>query len=106
MLITADYSAGRLTIHLEGELDHHSARRGMADIERLLDEYMPRDAILDMSALTFMDSAGIALILRTERRMRRAGGRASVENPAQQPLRVLDAVGIDRMIPVRGGLRT
>ena len=52
MLITADYSAGRLTIHLEGELDHHSARRGMADIERLLDEYMPRDAILDMSALT------------------------------------------------------
>ena len=106
MLITADYSAGKLTIHMAGELDHHSAKCALTDIDRLLDEYMPRDAILDMSALSFMDSAGIALILRTERRMRRAGGRASVENPAQQPLRVLDAAGIDRMIPVRGGLRT
>ena len=105
MKITADYDAGKLTIHLSGELDHHSAREGMAGIERLLDEYMPRDAVLDMSGLTFMDSAGIALILRTERRMRRCGGRACIENPARQPLRVLDASGIDRMIPVRGGLR-
>ena len=105
MKISADYSSGRLTIRLCGELDHHSAREGMAAIERLLDEYMPRDAVLDMSALTFMDSAGIALILRTERRMRASGGRACIANPASQPMRVLDASGIDRMIPVRGGTR-
>ena len=105
MQITADYNSGRLVIHLAGELDHHSARAALGDIERLLDEYMPRDAVLDMSGLTFMDSAGIALILRTERHMRRCGGRACIENPARQPLRVLDASGIDRMIPVRGGLR-
>lgn len=105
MQITADYGAGRLVIHLAGELDHHSAREAMAAIERLLDEYMPRDAALDMSALSFMDSAGLALILKTERRMRRCGGRACIENPSAQPLRVLDAAGIDRMIPVRGGAR-
>ncbi len=103
MKITAQYGAGRLTLRLAGELDHHSAREGMAAIERLLDEYMPRDAALDLSALTFMDSAGIALILRTERRMRRCGGRACILNPASQPLRVLDAAGIERLIPVRGG---
>ena len=106
MQITADYGAGRLIIHLPGELDHHSARPGLNDIEQLLDEYMPRDVVLDMSGLTFMDSAGIALILRTERRMRQTGGRACIENPAKQPLRVLDASGIDRMIPVRGGIRS
>ena len=106
MRVTANYGGGRLTIRLLGELDHHSAREGMAAIERLLDEYMPRDAALDMSDLTFMDSAGIALILGTERRMRRAGGRACILNPAGQPLRVLDAAGIDRLIPVRGGVTT
>ena len=105
MKITAEYGAGRLTIRLAGELDHHSARGGMSEIERLLDEYMPRDVVLDMSGLTFMDSAGIALILKTERRMRASGGRACIWNPARQPLRVLDASGIDRMIPVRGGAR-
>ena len=105
MLIPADYSAGKLTIHMAGELDHHSAKSALTDIDRLLDEYMPRDAVLDMSGLTFMDSAGIALILKTERRMRSSGGRACIMNPARQPLRVLDASGIERMIPVRGGLR-
>ena len=105
MKVTANYSAGRLTIHLSGELDHHSAREGLGEIDQLLDEYMPRDAVLDMSALTFMDSSGIALILKTDRRMRQCGGRASIANPAKQPLRVLDASGIERMIPVRGGSR-
>ena len=95
MQITADYGSGRLIIHLAGELDHHGAREGMEAIER----------VLDMSALTFMDSSGIALILKTDRRMRQCGGRASIANPAKQPLRVLDASGIERMIPVRGGSR-
>ena len=105
MLIKAEYGSGRLTLRLNGELDHHSARAALAEIDALLDEYMPRDAALDMSGLTFMDSAGIALILRTERRLRRSGGRACIINPASQPLRVLDAAGIERLIPVRGGIR-
>lgn len=103
MEIRADYGAGRLVIHMAGELDHHCAREAMSSIERLLDEYMPRDAVLDMSGLTFMDSAGIALILKTERLMRVSGGRASIANPAKQPLRVLDASGIERKIHVTGG---
>ena len=106
MRISADYGSGRLVLHLAGELDHHSARAAMSDIERLLDEYLPRDAARDLSSLTFMDSAGIALILKTERRMRRAGGRACILNPSKQPLRVLDAAGIERIIPVRGGKTT
>ena len=67
MEITTSYSSGRLTLHLSGELDHHGARGAMKTIEGLLDKYMPRDAVLDLSELTFMDSSGIALIMRTER---------------------------------------
>lgn len=47
-----------------------------------------------------MDSSGIALVLNVSRRICRTGGRAWVENPAAQPLRVLDASGIDRLVPV------
>mgnify|MGYP001854359526 CR=1 FL=1 len=95
MLISTDYSSGRLTIRLSGELDHHV----------LIDEYLPRDTAIDMSGLSFMDSSGIALILRTERRMREMGGRAAVLNPGKQPLRVIDASGIDRLIQVKGAQR-
>ncbi len=72
----------------------------MSAIERLLDEYLPRDCILDLSHLSFMDSSGIALILKLHRRMRECGGRAWVENAAAQPMRVIDASGIERLVRI------
>ena len=100
MDISTSYSGGRLTVFLRGELDHHGARNAAERIEETLEEYLPRDCALDMPGLSFMDSSGIALVLRVSRRMSRMGGRTWVENPAAQPLRVLDASGIDRLVPV------
>ena len=100
MNIRTAFAAGRLTIYLAGELDHHEARGAIRSIDELLDEYLPRDCVLDMSGLSFMDSSGIALIIRMSRRMKNLGGRAWIENPAKQPLRVIDASGIDRLVPV------
>ena len=99
MNISTAFAAGRLTIYLAGELDHHEARGAIRSIDELLDEYLPRDCVLDMSGLSFMDSSGIALIIRMSRRMKNLGGRAWIENPAKQPLRVIDASGIDRLVP-------
>ena len=100
MNINAAYSAGRLTVFLVGELDHHEARAAIRSIEEMLDEYMPRDCVLDLSQLSFMDSSGIALIVKIGRLMKEQGGRVWIENPAKQPRRVIDASGIDRLIPV------
>lgn len=100
MNISTAFAAGRLTIYLAGELDHHEARGAIRSIDELLDEYLPRDCVLDMSGLSFMDSSGIALIIRMSRRMKNLGGRAWIENPAKQPLRVIDASGIERLVPV------
>ena len=100
MNISTAFAAGRLTIYLAGELAHHEARGAIRSIDELLDEYLPRDCVLDMSGLSFMDSSGIALIIRMSRRMKNLGGRAWIENPAKQPLRVIDASGIDRLVPV------
>ena len=100
MNISTAFAAGRLTIYLAGELDHHEARGAIRSIDEMLDEYLPRDCVLDMSGLSFMDSSGIALIIRMSRRMKNLGGRAWIENPAKQPLRVIDASGIDRLVPV------
>lgn len=100
MNISTAFAAGRLTIYLAGELDHHEARGAIRSIDELLDEYLPRDCVLDMSGLSFMDSSGIALIIRMSRRMKNLGGRAWIENPAKQPLRVIHASGIDRLVPV------
>ena len=47
-----------------------------------------------------MDSSGIALVLKVNKLMAETGGRAWVENAKNQPLKVLDASGIDRLLRV------
>ena len=103
MDIHSALSGGRLTAYLSGELDQHEARSAMQTLDELLDANLPRDLVLDLSALRFMDSSGIALMIRLSRRMKTMGGRMWIENPSQQPKRVMDAAGIDRLIPVAAG---
>ena len=101
MKIGTENRAGRIRITLQGELDHHTASATLRDTENILDRYLPKDCILDMSRLSFMDSSGIALILRLHRRMKETGGRLWVEDPCPQARRVLDASGIERIVPVK-----
>ncbi|NLL39144.1 MAG: anti-sigma factor antagonist [Clostridiales bacterium] len=99
--ISGDYREGKLTIVLSGELDHHAARRAMREIETQIDTYLPRECVLDFIKLQFMDSSGIALILKTYKRMKEVEGNLSVKNVPPQPMRVLDASGILRLIKIR-----
>ena len=100
MNLTTAYAAGRLTICLHGELDHHTARETMRGVIELLDEYLPRECVLDLSTLHFMDSSGVALIVRVSRRMRELGGRMWIENPSAQVRRVIDCSGVERLVQV------
>ena len=100
MKINTTFGDGKLHIFLEGELDHHAAKKVMRAIEENIDANLPRDCILDMKRLTFMDSSGIAVILKTHRRMNETGGRMSVENAPKQPMRVIDAAKIDRIVRI------
>ena len=100
MKVLSSYKEGKLTLFLKGELDHHEAAAVLRSITRVLDDYLPRDCVVDMGGLTFMDSSGIALILKVCRLMSETGGRAWVENARSQPLKVIDASGIDRMVKI------
>lgn len=100
MQVTSSYEDGRLTLYFRGELDHHEAAAALRKISRTVDDYLPRECALDLDGLTFMDSSGVALILRVSRLMGAVGGRAWVTNAKRQPLKVLDASGIDRVLQV------
>ncbi|MEL4106455.1 anti-sigma factor antagonist [Oscillospiraceae bacterium WX1] len=100
MTIGASIDGGQLTIYLNGELDHHAARKAIAVIEEKIDTQLPRETILDFRGLTFMDSSGIAIVLKTYRRMQELGGKVRVDNVSNQPRRVLDAAGVERIVKI------
>ena len=87
-----------LTITLSGELDHHAARDVMESIDRLLEQMLPAKTLLDLGELTFMDSSGIAVVLRAKRRMEALQGSLLVVNIPRQAARVLETAGMSRYV--------
>ena len=52
-----------------------------------------------------MDSSGIALILKLKRLMEISGGDIWIEHPNRQVLRVLEASGIGKLVPITTEVR-
>lgn len=97
-------SNGRaLTLTLRGELDHHAARDAMQRMELALDTALPAKLTLDLSGVSFMDSSGIAVVMRAQKRMRALGGAAVLTHVPPQAKKVFAAAGIFRIIPLEEG---
>ena len=79
-----------LEIALIGELDHHAAREIGG----------PLRLVLDWSGVTFMDSSGIAVVMRVRQRVRDLGGAVTLRGVRPQARKVLDAAGLDRFVTV------
>lgn len=86
------------TITLTGELDHHAAKGLMEAIDRCMEQNLPVKTLLDLGGLTFMDSSGIAVVLRAKRRMEALAGALVVVNIPRQAARVLETAGLDRYV--------
>ena len=101
MEINAKSVDRNLLLELSGEIDHHGAKSAMREMELAVDAALPKKLVLDMTGVTFMDSSGIALILRAQQRMQLLDGSILVCNVPQQARRVLDAAGIGRLVTIR-----
>ena len=90
-----------LLLEFFGEMDHHGARNALRKMEMAVDAALPKTLMLDMEGVTFMDSSGIALILRAQQRMQLLDGSLLVCHVPEQAKRVLDAAGIGRLVTIR-----
>ena len=89
-------NAGQLVATLQGELDHHTA----ADVREALDEALTPDIqllVLDLQALSFMDSSGIGVVLGRYKRMQAHGGSIQVRCTSRVA-QILEMAGIFNII--------
>ena len=99
MSVTCTQENRTLTAAVSGELDHHAAKTVMAELERHIDAARPRTLVLNLAGLTFTDSSGIAVLLRTWRHMGKLGGTMKVTHTPAQAEKVFRAAGLQRLIP-------
>lgn len=89
-----------LTISLSGEIDHHRVKGLLQELMEEVDATLPRKLTVDCAGVTFMDSSGVAILLRLWQRMEALGGSIQITGLPEQPARVLRAAGIPRLIPI------
>ena len=88
------------TVYLEGDIDHHSAKTIRARIDTKLFLIRPQELVLDLALVNFMDSAGLGLILGRYTKAAELGVHFRLVNPNDQIRKILDLVGLERLIPI------
>ncbi len=102
MEIRTNTEGRALSASFRGELDHHAAKETVTALERALDAALPLRLTLDFGGVTFMDSSGIAVVMRAQRRMTALGGSLALANVPAQAKKVFDAAGITGRISMDG----
>ena len=100
MEINHSFIEGVLILKPEGDIDHHSAMDMLGSMRNIRDMYMPPRIMLDMSDVGFMDSSGIAVVTGAYRLAKETGSEFALCRPKPQPLKVLKAAGLDRIIKI------
>ncbi|MEN6313571.1 MAG: anti-sigma factor antagonist [Clostridiaceae bacterium] len=83
-----------------GELDHHFAEYARNKIEGELLKATTRNVVFDFSALSFMDSSGIGVIVGRYSNIRKLGGSVVIICRNEKICRILELSGILKLIPV------
>jgi stage II sporulation protein AA (anti-sigma F factor antagonist) len=95
--VHSEQEAGAFVILVEGELDMNTASQLERELEKAL--AAPDSSLLiDLSRCEFIDSTGIALIVRAWQQLGDDGGFALC-GVGDQVERVLDITGLDETIP-------
>ena len=88
----------RLMVRMAGELDHCCAQTVRRELDALIADLSVRTLILDFTALQFMDSSGIGVVLGRYRQMRERGGQVAVVHMNRHVARIFHMSGMDRVI--------
>ena len=88
-----------LILKITEEVDEHTAQkiRGKADYE--IERYMPKRVIFDFDSVTFMDSAGIGLIIGRYKLANIIGARVELKNLSSSVRKIFDMSGLFRLVP-------
>ena len=89
-----------LVFKIVDEIDDHSVQmiRRKADYE--IERYMPKRVIFDFDSVTFMDSAGIGLIIGRYKFAKMIGAKLEISNLTQSVKKIFEMSGILKLIPV------
>jgi len=100
MEIISNVNGGVLYVKLAGDIDHHSAKSVRDSVDDLIRKNNPAELELDLSAVEFMDSSGLGLVLGRYKKQSDMGGKMKIVNPTKRVMQILQLAGVEKIIKI------
>lgn len=100
MKITYIKKDKRLIFEIEEDIDECCVQKIRRRIDNEIQRYMPKEVIFDFSNVSFMDSAGIGLIIGRYKLINMIGGELKIANVNTQIQKIFEMSGLLRLISV------
>jgi anti-sigma B factor antagonist len=92
---------GHVRLEVEGEVDRAVAPQLLDTVLCAGLAYDHHHIVVDLAAVTFMDSAGLRALAEADRRLRNQCSHLVVANPTKQISRIFELVGLDDQLDIR-----
>ena len=90
----------QLTLKITKEIDEHTTEKLRRKIDNEITRFLPRKVIFDFGNVSFMDSAGIGMLLGRYKVIKMLGGQLELVNVNKQIERIFEISGILKIIPL------
>jgi anti-sigma B factor antagonist len=94
--IQVDEGAGRTVCWIRGELDSINTSR----LRVVLGEHIDSDVVVDLSALEFIDSSGLGVLVGALKRFQAVGHHLTLRSPTSAIRRVFAMTGLDQAFTI------
>ena len=96
--IVVEGDGDELVLRLVGELDLGSVPTLRSCLDNVAGDV--RTVVLDCAALTFLDSTGIGLVIRSQRELNERGGQLVIRSPKSHVRKVLEVTQVARVVDI------
>lgn len=89
-----------LQIDFTEEIDHHSCEKIRKRLDYEIQRFMPKKVIMDFQKVSFMDSAGIGLVIGRYKVASMYGGVMEINNVRPKIKKVFEMSGIHKIVSI------
>lgn len=89
----------RLIFKINEDIDEYSAQKIRRRLDNEIERYMPKEVIFDFDKVSFMDSAGIGLLIGRYKLANLFGGKVEVANISTPIRKIFEMSGLQKIIP-------
>ncbi len=89
-----------LLVEITEEIDHHTTEKIRRNLDEDITRYMPRKVIFDFDKVSFMDSAGIGMIIGRYKMVNMLGGEVQMKNVKNSIKKIFEMSGVVKIIPI------